>query len=126
MRLPDDYRAFLRASDGFLTLAGSALGCSLEPVGKLGWFRDRDVRTGRLDAYRPDFGGADPGDVSPERSVEADEPERTLLIGESDGNECVLLLPPGIDNDWEIWTYDPEAGFGVAGSLRELMDARGE
>ncbi len=48
--------------------------------------------------------------------------ERTLLIGESDGNECILLLPPGPDDDWELWTYDPEAGFGEAASFLALIE----
>lgn len=121
VRFPDDYRSFLRASNGFLSMAGFPYGmCSLSPVQQVGWFRDLDS-AGRLKAYRRDFADADPDALPDDWAVPFEEFERTLLIGESDGNECILLLPPGPDNDWELWTYDPEAGFGGE-SFRALME----
>ncbi|WP_434423235.1 SMI1/KNR4 family protein [Nannocystis pusilla] len=124
VRFPEDYRAFLRASNGFLRMAGFPHGmCSLLPVQRVGWFRDLD-RAGRIEAYRDDFADADPDELPEEWNIDIEALERTLLIGESDGNECILLLPPGPDHDWELWTYDPEAGFGDAASFLAFM-ARG-
>lgn len=123
LRLPDDHRAFLRASDGFLGLAGFPFGlCALSPASDVGPFRDKDAATGRLDRYRREQGAVDPAELAPEWCVDVADLERTLLVGESDGNECILLLPPGPDNDWEVWTYDPEAGFGHAPSFLAFME----
>ncbi|MCY0993025.1 SMI1/KNR4 family protein [Nannocystis sp. ILAH1] len=122
VRFPEDYRAFLRASNGFLGMAGFPHGmCSLLPVQRVGWFRDLDS-AGRIEAYRDDFADADPDELPEEWDIDVEDLERTLLIGESDGNECILLLPPGPDDDWELWTYDPEAGFGEAASFLALIE----
>ena len=119
--LPDDYRAFLLASNGFRGLAGLPHGlCSLLPVEKIGWMRDVD-RSGRLAEYlaHPERVKALPEDFQ----VDPDDYARTLLIGESDGNECILLLPPRNGADWELWTYDPEAGFVTGDTFTELMES---
>jgi hypothetical protein len=123
LRLPGDYRAFLRASDGFLGLAGFPFGlCSLSSSSDVGLFRDKDATTGRLERYRHEHGAVDPAELAPEWCVDVADLARTLLVGESDGNECILLLPAGPDNDWEVWTYDPEAGFGQAPSFLAFME----
>ena len=116
--LPEDYRAFLRASNGFLSMHGFPNGIStLSPVEEIGWLRDLD--NGRLEAYARAFGDRDGDDIPDEWYVDQDEFARTLRIGESDGNECILLKPPGPGvqlpnwNQWEVWLYDPEAGFDI-------------
>lgn len=119
VRFPREYRAFLRASNGFLTLSGFPFGmCTLSPVQKVGWFRDLD-RVGRLEAYQRELAEAEPDVLF---AVLYEEFERMLLIGDSDGNECILFLPPGPDNGWELWTYDPEAGFSGGLSFRKFME----
>jgi hypothetical protein len=116
--LPEDYRAFLRASNGFLSMNGFPHGIStLSPVQRIGWLRDLD--NGRLRAYDEEFGGRDDDDIPDEWYVRQEEFARTLLIGDSDGNECILLRPPGPGvqfpnwNQWEVWMYDTEAGFEI-------------
>lgn len=116
--LPADYRAFLRASDGFLGMNGFPHGrASLSPVERITWLRDRDG--GRLAAYAEKFGGSDEDDIPDEWYVRQEEFAGTLLIGESDGDECILLKPPGPGaqlpgwNRWEVWLYDPSAGFDI-------------
>ena len=121
--LPDDYRAFLLASNGFLPLAGLPHGlCSLLPVEEIDWFRITDRETGRLENYLDERAA---GATLPEEfMVDPDDYARTLLIGESDGNECILLLPPGPNNAaWELWTYHPEEGFLTGGTFTELMES---
>ena len=121
-RLPDDYRAFLLASNGFRGLAGLPHGiCALLPVEKIGWMRDKDQRTGRLSGYLEDRRNGVP--VSEEFTVDPAAFARTLLIGESDGNECILLLPPLGSGDWEVWTYHPETGFVTGDTFQELMES---
>ena len=122
VRLPDDYRAFLLASNGFRTLRGLPFGlCSLLPVEHIGWFRDKDTRTGRLAGFLERHASGetmeDPFDVAPE------DFERTLLIGESDGNECILLLPPRDEAEWTLWTFHPETGFEVDDSFTDFMES---
>ena len=118
VKLPEDYKAFLRASNGFLSMNGFPHGIStLSPVQEIGWLRDLD--NGRLEAYAEEFGSRDEDDIPDEWFVSYDEFESTLLIGDSDGNECILLKPPGPGlqtpnwNQWEVWLYDPEAGFDI-------------
>ena len=120
-RLPADYRAFLQASNGFRGLAGLPHGiCSLLPVEKIGWMRDVD-RSGRLVTY---LENRKRGAALPEAFVvDPDAYARTLLVGESDGNECILLLPPEGQGAWEVWTYDPEAGFETVETFTELMES---
>ena len=118
VKLPEDYRAFLRASNGFLSMHGFPNGIStLSPIQEIGWMRD--LGAGRLKAYAKEFGSRDEDDIPDEWFVLQDEFEHTLLIGESDGNECILLKPPGPGpqfpnwNQWQVWLYDPEAGFVI-------------
>ncbi len=78
----------------------------------------RDVdRSGRLAYYLEHHtpGSEEDFDVDPA------EYARTILIGESDGNECILLLPPSGDGDWDLWTYHPELGFSTGFTFEELM-----
>lgn len=122
VRLPDDYRAFLLASNGFRTLRGLPFGlCSLLPVEQIGWFKDKDKETGRLASYLERHASGekmqDPFDVAPE------DFERTLLIGDSDGNECILLLPPRDESEWKLWTCHPETGFEVDDSFTDFMES---
>jgi cell wall assembly regulator SMI1 len=121
-RLPDDYREFLLASNGFRGLAGLPHGiCSLLPVEEIGWMREKDASTGRLAEYLEDHKGG----VSKEEDfiVDPEDYERTLLIGESDGNECILLLPPKDAGEWELWTYHPETGFVTGDTFQDFMES---
>ena len=121
-KLPDDYRAFLLASNGFRGLAGLPHGlCNLLPVEEIGWMREKDKRTGRLANY---LEARAKGEVfSEEHMVDPDDFARTLLIGESDGNECILLLPSRLSDGWEVWTYHPETGFVTGDTFTELMES---
>jgi cell wall assembly regulator SMI1 len=121
--LPDDYRAFLLASNGFLPLAGLPHGlCSLLPVEEIDWFRIKDRETGRLENYLEERAAG--AELPEEFTLDPNDYVRTLLIGESDGNECILMLPPGPNNaDWELWTYHPEEGFVTGGTFTELMES---
>lgn len=123
VRLPEDYRAFLLASDGFQGLAGLPHGlCRLLPIAQVGWFKDKDARTGRLSSYLAQRARGDA--LPPDFIVDPESFARTLLVGESDGNECILLLPPrAADEAWEVWTYDPESGFVTGDSFTEFMQS---
>jgi hypothetical protein len=88
----------------------------------IGWFKEKDAKTGRLASYveRCATGKKLPEgfDVAPEDFA------RTLLVGESDGNECILLLPPRTPSDsWEVWTYHPENGFFTGDTFAEFMES---
>ncbi len=122
-KLPDDYRAFLLASNGFLPLAGLPHGlCSLLPVEEIDWFRIKDAEIGRLENYLEERAGG--AQLPEDFMVDPDDYARTLMIGESDGNECVLLVPPGPNTtEWELWTYHPEEGFLTGGTFTELMQS---
>jgi cell wall assembly regulator SMI1 len=121
VKLPADYRAFLLASNGFKGLAGLPHGlCSLLPVEEIGWMRDND-RVGRLEEYLKERAAG--AELPEEFMVDVDDYARTILIGESDGNECILLLPPKGDGEWALWTYDPECGFETDCTFTELMES---
>lgn len=122
VRLPADYREFLLASNGFRGLAGLPHGiCSLLPVEEIGWMRDKDEGTGRLACYLEE--SARGLRMSEEFVVDPDDFARTLLVGESDGNECILLLPPKPGGAWQLWLYHPEEGFVTDGTFVELMES---
>jgi len=119
-RLPADYRAFLSISNGFRGLAELPYGlCSLLAVEEIGWIGDKDGDGGggRLDTHDWD-------DAAPEDFMAREDRKRALLIGDSDGNECILLLPPReADDDWEAWTYHPEAGFLGGDTFRAFLES---
>ncbi len=122
LRLPDDYRAFLHASNGFRGMAGLPyLLCSLLPVEEIGWMRDKDERIGRLSGFLEDSRKG--LNQSEDFAVDPEDFARTLLIGESDGNECILLLPPQASSSWELWTYHPEVGFETGGTFEDFMES---
>lgn len=121
LQLPSDYRGFLQASNGFLGLAGLPHGlCSLVGVEKIGRMRDKDT-AGRLAHYLQERRRGVP--LPDNFIVDPEAYARTLLIGESDGNECILLLPPTDSNAWEVWTYDPETGFECGDTFEEFMES---
>lgn len=124
VRLPDDYRAFLLASNGFRGMADLPHGlCSLMPVEQIAWFKTKDAGKGnRLEHY---IEWSASGEKLPEDFVVSPEDyARTLLIGDSDGNECILLLPPRDESEeWEVWTYHPELGFMTGDTFTEFMES---
>lgn len=121
-KLPEDYRSFLSTTNGLLGLAGLPHGiCRLLPVEEIGWLRDVDRRTGRLAGYLE--ARAEGRALGPDFTVDPDDFARTLLIGESDGNECILLLPGPSSLEWELWTYHPETGFFTEDTLTGLIEA---
>ena len=82
--------------------------------------RDKDATIGRLQCYLEER--AEGGALPDEFVVAPEDYARTLLIGESDGNECILLLPPRNPGDaWELWTYHPECGFTTGDTFDDLM-----
>ena len=112
----------MSVSNGFRALAELPYGlCSLLAVEEIGWIGDKDGSGGggRLDTHGWD-------DADPENYLAPDDRKRALLIGESDGNECILLVPPAdahADADWEAWTYHPEVGFLRGDTFRDLMES---
>jgi hypothetical protein len=124
IKLPADYRNFLLTSNGFIGLANFPNGiCSLEPVEKIGWFRDKDRVVGRIEGFREQMGSLPLSERPDNFRVEPDDFARTLCISTFDFNECVLLLPPKSTADkWELWTYDPEAGFTTGKTFVSLME----
>jgi cell wall assembly regulator SMI1 len=121
-RLPDDYRGFLLASNGFRGLADLPHGlCDLLPVEDIGWMRDKDEEVGRVACYLEDRKNG--VSMSEEFMVDPEDFARTLLIGDFDDNECILLLPPKTSGEWEVWTYDPETGFITGGTFDDFMES---
>ena len=123
MCLPADSVAFLSVINGLRGLAELPYGlCSLLPVEALGWIGDVDGNGagGRLDTH--DWTDADLG-----ATLSADDRKRALLIGESDGNECIVLLRPReAGGEWEAWTYHPEVGFEPGETFRDFMESAPE
>ena len=114
--LPDDYKAFLRASNGFTNICNFPTGIvGFDPVEEIVWFRDD--RNRRLEICRRDF-KTRPGDASQD---DIDRFEQALLIGKGDGNECLFLVPDG-SSTWELWCYHPEWDLRSFGSLRSRFE----
>ena len=122
--LPPSYRQFLLVSNGwrayrdfpyFLT--------NLFGVEKIDWFSELDKVIGRIDSYIRYIEETPLDQIDADWNVPIDQLKGTLMIGESDGNEC-LLLNPAVkteDGEWEAWQYHNEMGFQRWGSFWELI-----
>ncbi len=91
--IPDDYRRFLLASNGFL--APSSTSVRVFAIDEVKWLRDA-----RPDQVRI---WDQPATQDIYRSL-----EKSLLIGDLDGEQQLLLVPSGSDKDvdrWECWLF---------------------
>lgn len=124
--LPPDYRQFLALTNGWRNFRHYPFGLvSLLPVAEIDWFVAYDHRKniGRVESWlelKAEGKIPDTEDNPPEEHFRA-----TLLIGESDGNECLLLNPFGMSagGEWECWIYHNETGIAIYPSFWELMQA---
>lgn len=120
VRFPAAYTSFLRASNGWYGMVGGfPLGItSLLGVGRVFWMRtDRHRET---DRFR-DHLAAHPELVDPPARPGEDLLDRVLCIGESDGNECILLIVGASEDDWPIVLWHPEIGFSERPGFTDLF-----
>ena len=117
--LPRSYRSFLAIANGWHGCAAVSVPhglCNLDSTDDIDWFRTRDAHVGRLDSLR-----AMPA-TSDDFTIDVAHLEAALLIGESDGNECILLNPRRQDDgEWQVITYDKECGFDFFGNFHAFM-----
>lgn len=104
--LPPDYRTFLLCTNGWnhCVSLGYPFGiCDLFSTGEVDWFASYDEEIGRLAVYTSDLGD----DELVWDSAPAGHLRKSLIIGDWDGNEC-LLLNPAVRSDrgeWELITF---------------------
>ena len=109
VRLPLAYASFLRASNGWRGAGGFPLGIvSLLPAAGVFWMR-RDRH--RLPSPFREYLVSNPALLDPPALPGDDVLDRILCVGESDGNECLLLVTGSARDDWPLVLYHPELGF---------------
>ncbi len=125
VRFPAAYASFLRASDGWRGAGGFPLGLvSLLPAA--GVFRLRDDRHREPARFRA-YLEANPALLDPPLPPGADPLDRLLCVGESDGNECLLLVTGAATDDWPVVCFHPELGLSHRpGFARLFLDELGE
>lgn len=120
--LPSSYRQFLLVSNGWTAYQDFPYYLTnLLQVEKIDWFTKLDD-VGRIDGYKR-FIKETPQDDDDNWNVPLDQLEQILMIGESDGNECLLLNPAvkSYENECEAWQYHNEMGFERWGSFWDLI-----
>jgi SMI1 / KNR4 family (SUKH-1) len=120
--LPEDYKSFIRVTNGFKAV--SNVGVSFLPVDSIGWLRD-------LDKELVDILGT-PMSNDPPDSASATEFRRAILIGGYREEQQFLLIPPaGKEKEWKYWFYafwtpgitaHPSLRFYLESELQFLMD----
>lgn len=107
--LPPDYRAFLETCDGWRHLCDYPFGLTdLLPARQVDWFARADAGIGRLEHYTRDLADDElVWDSAPAGSLRA-----SLLIGDFDGNECLLLNPTVVTDrgEWQVLTFAADGG----------------
>ncbi len=119
VRFPEAYASFLRASDGWRCAAGFPLGLvSLLPAARVFWMnRDRHREPAQFREYL----AANPALLDPPAAPRDDLLDRLLCVGESDGNECLLLVTGAATTDWPLVSYHPELGFSHRPAFARLF-----
>jgi len=120
--LPDAYRAFFQASDGWVRADGFPHRLAeLLDTPRVFWLgtdnrRDlaqfRELMRGLSHLFEPPLASDD------------DPLDRVLCIGDFDGNECILYIVCDRTDDWPVVLWDPEDGARHRVSLVEVF--RGE
>jgi hypothetical protein len=127
--LPPDYRQFLLLTNGWRDFRQYPFGLvrllPVEEIDGIVAYDDRE-RIGRVEAWlelKTTGQLSEYEDEPPEDHFRA-----TILIGESDGNECIMLNPLGVNDrgEWEAWIYHNETGISIYASFWELMQERTE
>ena len=121
IQLPPDYKQFLLVTNGWESFRYYPLGLTdLLPIKEVDWFAQKDKRIGRLEQW---IELQHNGRLETSMHVPEDHLRATLMIGESDGNECLLLNPlvKTKNGEWEAWSYGPEDGFDRVPSFWHLM-----
>jgi len=118
--LPEAYRAFLLASDGWVRADGFPHRmASLLDTTRIDWLSAQAQRR-EMSAFR-DF-LVDHGDLlEPPVGADEDPIDRLLCIGDCDGNECILYVVGARGDDWSVLLWDPEDGFRRHPGLVELF-----
>lgn len=117
--LPDAYRAFLSASDGWVRADGfphRMLELLDTPrVFWLGTDRHRE-----LERFR-EFVRCNADVCEPPLAADEDPLDRVLCIGDFDGNECMLYIVSERSDDWPVVIWDPEDGFKRRAGLTDVF-----
>lgn len=128
--LPPDYRQFLAITDEWeFSFWEDSNGqhcyypfgiCNLEPSHVVDWFEKLDHKIGRLEEFTEGLNDQDlVWDQCP-----AGHLRRALQIGESDGNECILLNPNVVNErgEWQtITVIEDGADISLYPSFWEFM-----
>lgn len=119
LTLPEAYRGFLSASDGWVRADGfpHRMAALLETT-KVFWMRtDRSREPQPFRAYLHD----NPDLLDPPLGADEDPLDRLLCIGDFDGNACILYVVGTRSDDWPVLVWDPEDGFARRAGLVDLF-----
>jgi hypothetical protein len=120
INLPEDYKAFLLASNGFRPTGSTDV--SFLPVENIGWLHDLDSQLAEIVGQPMDKND----------STRAAGFRRSILIGGLSEEQQFLLVPPGgIDKKWQYWFFAswlpgqqayPSLRFYLEYELQFMMD----
>ncbi len=119
LTLPEAYRGFLLASDGWVRADGFPHRMAgLLDTTRIFWMRND--RSREAQQFR-DFLGDNDDLLDPPLGPDEDPIDRLLCIGDFDGNECILYVVGTRSDDWPVLVWDPEDGFVRHPGLVELF-----
>jgi len=109
LTLPEAYRGFLLASDGWVRADGfpHRMTGLFDTTRSFGMRTDRSRDAQQFRQYLLDNDDL----LDPPLRVHEDPIDRLLCVGDFDGNECILYVVGTRGDDWPVLVWDPEDGF---------------